>query len=94
MMIAMRSEPVVSARQRRQMDHKPAVETVRQKSVIEMSDRMVRGFKKNAQRIAKKSGTTYDKAAAILAASSRRASAAAIRRNPRLNNVKGKGDKK
>lgn len=93
MVIIVRPEPVVSARQRRLMDTKPPVVTVRQKSVIELSDRMVRGFKKNAQRIAKKQGTTYDKAAAILAASTRRASAAAIRRNPRLNKVKGKGDK-
>lgn len=88
----MRSEPVLSVRQRRLMDAKPPAETVRQKSVIELSDRMQRGFKKNAQRIAQKEGMPYDKAAAILAASTRRASAAARRRNPRLNKVKGKGD--
>jgi hypothetical protein len=88
----MRPEPVLSVRQRRLAEHRPAVETVRQKSVIELSDRMQRGFKKNAQRIAKKQGMPYDRAAAILAASSRRASAAARRKNPRLNKVKGKGD--
>jgi len=90
----MRAEPVLSVRQRRLMQTIPPVESVRQKTVIEMSDRMVRGFKKNAQRIANKQGTTYDKAAAILAASTRRASAAARRRNPRLNKVNGKGDNK
>jgi predicted DsbA family dithiol-disulfide isomerase len=72
----------------------PPVESVRQKTVIAMSDRMVRDFKQNTQRIAKKQGLPYDKAAAILAASTRRASAAARRRNPRLNKVNGKGDNK
>jgi len=90
----MRPEPVLSVRQRRLMEAKPAVKTVRQKAVIEMSDRMARGFKKNAQRIANKQGVSYDRAAAILAASTRRASAAARRKNPRLNRVKGKGDNK
>lgn len=90
----MRPDPVLSVRQRRMAEARPLVETVRQKSVIELSDRTVRGFKKNAQRIAQKQGMPYDKAAAILAASSRRASAAAKRRNPRLNKVKGKGDNK
>jgi hypothetical protein len=88
----MRSDPVVSVRQRRLMETNPPVETVRQKTVIEMSDRMVRGFKNNAQRIAKRQGIPYDRAAAILAASTRRASAAARRKNPRLRRVKGKGD--
>lgn len=90
----MRPDPVVSVRQRRLMSDRPTVESVRQKSVIEMSDRMVRSFKKNAQRIANKQAMPYDKAAAILAASTRRASAAARRKNPRLNRVKGKGDSK
>lgn len=94
MMITVRPEPVLSVRQRRLMEARPPAETVRQKAVIELSDRMQRGFKKNAQRIAKQQGVTYDKAAAILAASTRRASAAAKRRNPRLNKVKGKGDNK
>lgn len=90
----MRPEPVLSVRQRRLMEARPAEPTVRQKAVIEMSDRMVRGFKKNAQRIANKQGIPYDRAAAILAASTRRASAAARRKNPRLKRVKGKGDSK
>lgn len=90
----MRPEPVLSVRQRRLMETRPAEPTVRQKTVIEMSDRMVRGFKRNAQRIAKKQGIPYDRAAAILAASTRRASAAARRKNPRLKRVKGKGDSK
>jgi len=88
----MRPDPPVSARQRRlQEQSKTPDQTVRQKAVIELSDRMVRGFKQNAQRIAKRSDVPYDKAAAILAASTRRASAAARRKNPNLNKVKGKG---
>lgn len=83
----MRPEPVMSVRQRRMAEKAPSVESKRQKAVIEMSDRMQRGFKKNAQRIASKQGMPYDKAAAILAASTRRASAAARRKNPRLNKV-------
>lgn len=85
----MRSDPPLSVRQRRLMEVRPPAETVRQRTTIEMSDRMVRGFKKNAQRIANKQGVPYDRAAAILAAASRRASRAAIRKNPRLNKVKG-----
>jgi hypothetical protein len=70
------------------------VPTARQKVAIELSDRMVRGFKKNAQRIASKQGVPYDRAAAILAASTRKASPAARRKNPNLKRVKGKGDNK
>lgn len=87
----MLKEPIVSVRQRRLSEAKPGVETIRQKSVVKLSDRMVRGFKKNAQRIASKQGIPYDKAAAILAAAARRASPAAKRKNPNLKNVKGKG---
>lgn len=90
----MRPEPVLSVRQRRLMELSPPVESARQKSVIELSDRINRGFKKNAQRIAKRQGIPYDRAAAILADSSRRASEAARRRNPRLYKVKGKADVK
>jgi hypothetical protein len=85
----MRPDPPVSVRQRRLMDSKPEIKTKRQKTIIELSDRMVRGFKKNATRVAKRQGIPYDRAAAIIAAASRRASAAAKRRNPRLNKVKG-----
>ena len=90
----MRHDAPVSVRQRKLMESNPTVPTVRQKTVIEMSDRMQRGFKKNAQRIAQTQGVPYDRAAAILAASTRRASAAAKAKNPRLNRVKGKGDNK
>lgn len=90
----MRPDPPLSVRQRRLAELSPPVESVRQKSVIEMSDRMTRGFKKNAQRIAERQGVPYDSAAAILAAATRRASAAARHKNPRLNRVKGKGDSK
>lgn len=90
----MRSDPVLSVRQRRLMEMNPPVETVRQKATIEMSERAKRGFKNVATRIARKQGLPYDRAAAILAAQTRRASDAARRRNPRLNRVKGKGDNK
>lgn len=85
----MRPDPVLSVRQRRLAENKPTVETKRQRTVITMSDRMTRGFKKNAQRIANKQGVGYDRAAAILAAAARRASPAAKKKNPRLYKVKG-----
>jgi len=50
----------------------------------------VRGFDANARRIAKQKGISLERARAILAASTRRASPAAKRRNPRLKRVKGK----
>lgn len=91
----MRPDPPVSVRQQRynQLTKAPD-KTVRQKTVTELSERMVRGFKQNAQRIAQRQGVPYDRAAAILAASTRRASSAARRKNPRLKKVKGKGDNK
>lgn len=85
----MRPDPPLSVRQRRLLSNKPEVRTLRQRTVIEMSDRMVRGFKRNAGRIAARQGIPYDRAAAILAAASRKASPAAKRRNPRLKKVKG-----
>lgn len=90
----MRPDPVTSVRQRRLADARPTPKTVRQQTVIEMSDRMTRGFKNNATRIASKQGIPYDRAAAILATQSRRASAAARRKNPNLKKVKGKADNK
>jgi len=47
------------------------------------------GFKAVASSIARKEGVSADRAKAILAASSRRASAAAKRKNPALKKVKG-----
>lgn len=47
------------------------------------------GFKKVAQSIARKQGVPIKRARAILAASTRKASPAAKRRNPRLKRVKG-----
>lgn len=85
------TEPIISVRQRRLSEHKQPVETHRQKTVTKLSDRMVKGFKKNAQRIANRQGVSYDRAAAILAAAARRASPAAKRKNPNLKKVKGKG---
>jgi hypothetical protein len=88
----MRPEPVLSVRQRRLMERSPDVVSVRQRERIDMSERMTKGFKNNAQRIAKRQGIPYDRAAAILASASRRAGNAARRKNPRLNKVKGKAE--
>ena len=54
----------------------------------------VRGFAANARRIAKEKGISLERARAILAAGTRRASPAAKRRNPRLKRVKGKAKAK
>lgn len=48
------------------------------------------GFKAVQSQIASKSGVSMDRAGAILAASSRRASPAAKKANPNLKKVKGK----
>ena len=48
------------------------------------------GFKAVQAKIAKKEGISKDRAGAILAASSRHASPAAKKANPRLAKVKGK----
>ena len=48
------------------------------------------GFKAVQKKIARKSGVSMERAGAILAASSRGASAAAKRKNPRLKRVRGK----
>lgn len=53
-----------------------------------------RGFKNVAKEIAKKQGISEERASAILASSSRGASAAAKRKNPALKKVKGKSKKK
>ena len=55
-----------------------------------MAKKKVRGFKKVAAKIARKQGISKKRASAILAASTRRASPAAKRKNPRLKRVKGK----
>lgn len=47
------------------------------------------GFKKAAAEIAKKGGYSKERASAILAASSRKASPQAKRKNPNLRKVKG-----
>ena len=47
------------------------------------------GFRKVQGSIAKRMGVSMDRAGAILAASSRGASAKAKRKNPRLKRVKG-----
>ena len=48
------------------------------------------GFKAVAKKIAAKEGVSEDRAGAMLAASTRRASPAARKANPRLNRVRGK----
>jgi hypothetical protein len=48
------------------------------------------GFKAVQARIAKKQGISRERAGAILASASRKASKAAKRANPRLKRVKGK----
>ena len=47
------------------------------------------GFKKVAQKIARKQGVSQKRAGAILASSTRAASEQAKRKNPRLKRVKG-----
>lgn len=49
---------------------------------------MPKGFKANQKQIAKRQGISMDKAGAILAAATRKASPAAKKRNPRLKKVK------
>lgn len=90
----MRADPPLSVRQRRAEALGKVPTSYRQRTTISMSERMTRGFKKNAQRIASRQNIPYDRAAAILATASRRASKAAIRKNPRLKRVKGKADDK
>jgi hypothetical protein len=53
------------------------------------SHRILMSFKSVTNKIAKKEGLSKDRAAAILAASSRAASPAAKRKNPKLKKVKG-----
>lgn len=48
------------------------------------------GFKAVQKKIARKSGVSMERAGAILASSSRKASPAAKKKNPRLKRVKGK----
>lgn len=48
------------------------------------------GFKAVQKKIAEKQGISEERAGAILASSSRKASPAAKKKNPRLNRVKGK----
>jgi len=48
------------------------------------------GFKAVQRKIAKRAGVSMERAGAILASSSRKASPAAKRRNPRLKKVRGR----
>lgn len=51
-------------------------------------DNKIRGFKENAKKIASKQDISEEQASAILAAATRKASASAKRKNPRLKRVK------
>ena len=51
-------------------------------------------FKKVASKIARKQGISKKRASAILASSTRKASAAAKRKNPKLKRVKGKAKRR
>jgi hypothetical protein len=53
-----------------------------------MAVKKARGFKNVARKIAKKQGISKKAASAILASSTRKASAKAKRKNPRLKKVK------
>ncbi len=53
-----------------------------------MAVKKTRGFKNVAKKIAKKQGISNKAASAILASSSRKASPAAKKKNPRLKKVK------
>lgn len=55
---------------------------------VEMVDKHP-GFEKVASEIAEKRGVSKDRARAMLAAGTRRASVSAKRKNPRLKRVKG-----
>jgi hypothetical protein len=55
-----------------------------------MAKKKVKGFKNVAKSIAKKQGISNKAASAILASSTRKASPAAKRKNPKLKKVKGK----
>lgn len=48
------------------------------------------GFERVAKGIARRQGVSLERARAMLAAGTRRAGAAARRRNPRLNRVRGR----
>jgi hypothetical protein len=58
--------------------------------MVKKKSKLHPGFQKVAEQIAAKEGIGIDNAGAILAASSRKASPAAVKKNPRLKKVKGK----
>lgn len=57
---------------------------------MEFAEKKTKGFQANARKIAQKQGLPLERAQAILAAGTRRASATAKRKNPALKKVKGK----
>lgn len=59
-----------------------------------MAAKKHRGFKAVQKEIAKKQGISKEAAGAILASSARKASPAAIKKNPRLKKISGVSGKK
>lgn len=54
-----------------------------------MAEKKTKGFENNARKIAAREGVSMDRARAILASATRKASPAAKRKNPNLKKVKG-----
>lgn len=65
------------------------VEEGQEGQVAPVAKKKLKGFKANAQAIAKKQGIPLDRAKAILASGARKASKAAKKKNPNLKKVKG-----
>jgi hypothetical protein len=79
----------MSAKKDQAMDKKAGIKLGSAKDKALDKKRGVKGVKAVQSKIAKKEGISKDKAGAILAASSRNASAKAKKANPNLKKVKG-----
>lgn len=91
--------PEIARRWSKKYGSKPVKKKKREKKMAKKVARRYKGKKKSSKhpgfkavqaKIAKKQGISKERAGAILASSSRRASASAKRKNPRLKRVKGK----
>lgn len=72
---------------------KKAVVSKRQSQQMMMAEKKTKGFQANAKKIAARQGIPEERASAILAAATRKASPAAKKANPALKRVKGKAKK-
>lgn len=72
---------------------KKATVSKRQRAQMELAEKKTKGFKANAKKIAAKQDVPLERAQAILAAGTRKASPAAKKANPALKKVKGKAKK-